>query len=69
MDFSGNFNDDLRFEYEDGTDVYQSCAVPFLGDFWIFGGESGKKRQVNLGPAKRDFFVKNSFLRIKLKRR
>lgn len=46
IDFSGNVNDDLRFEYEDGTDVYQSCAVTFLGEFWIFGGESGKKRQV-----------------------
>ena len=65
MDFSGNFNDDLRFEYEDGTDVYQSCAVPFLGDFWIFGGESGKKRQVNFGPAKTRVFRKKRFPKLK----
>ena len=45
----------MRFEYEVGTDVYQSCAVTFLGEFWIFGGESGKKDRLDFQLFIEDF--------------
>ena len=42
----GNVNNDLTFEYGEGTSTYGGCGVTFLGEFWYFGGES-YRRQVN----------------------
>ena len=44
--FKGNINEDLSFEYGDGTEAYQGCGVTFQNEFWYFGGNS-HKRQVN----------------------
>ena len=46
---SGNFNDDLNFEYGNGATVYQGCGAMFMDQFWYFGGfESNNIRQVNI---------------------
>ena len=45
--FKGNINEDLSFEYGDGTEAYNGCGVTFQNEFWYFGGDS-YKRQVNL---------------------
>ena len=46
---SGNYNDDLNFEYGDGTTVYCGCGSTLMGQFWYFGGypSTSNKRQVN----------------------
>ena len=45
---SGNFNDDINFEYGNGATVYQGCGAMFMDQFWYFGGsESNNIRQVN----------------------
>ena len=44
---SGNFDDDLNFEYGDGTTVYQGCGAMLMDQFWYFGGSgSANNRQV-----------------------
>ena len=40
---SGNINEDLTFEYGDGTQTYNGCAATFQNEFWYFGGN---ERQV-----------------------
>ena len=36
--FSGNVNEDLTFEYGDGTHAFQGCGVTLKDQFWYFGG-------------------------------
>ena len=49
----GDYDDDLNFEFGDGTDLHNGCAAHFLGEFWYFGGGGGSTesnpylRQVN----------------------
>ena len=46
--YSGTYNDDLDFEYGDGTSVYNGCGATLMGQFWYFGGSgSANNRQVN----------------------
>ena len=46
--YSGDYNDDLNFEYGAGTTVYCGCGATLMGQFWYFGGYgSANKRQVN----------------------
>ena len=46
--FSGNVNDDLDFEYAEGTSADHGCGATLFGQFWYFGGENseGTIRQV-----------------------
>ena len=45
--FSGDIDDDINFEYESNTEVYQSCATTLDGEMWVLGGYY-KRRQVNI---------------------
>ena len=46
--YSGTYNDDLDFEYGDGTSVYNGCGATLMGQFWYFGGSwNANDRQVN----------------------
>ena len=46
--FSGNFDDDLNFNYGDGATVYRGCGAMLMDQFWYFGGNgSANNRQVN----------------------
>ena len=38
--FEGNINEDLAFEYGDGTEASLGCGVTFQNEFWYFGGNS-----------------------------
>ena len=40
-------NEDLTFEYGDGTEVRYGCAATLNNEFWYFGGSSHADRQVN----------------------
>ena len=44
---SGHFDDDLNFEYGDGTTVKDGCGATLMDQFWYFGGSSANNRQVN----------------------
>ena len=45
--FSGNVNDDIDFEYGEGTDARYGCGATLFGQFWYFGGNgSSLNRQV-----------------------
>ena len=49
IDWEGTFNDDLNFEYGDGTTVNSGCGATLMDEFWYFGGSgSANKRQVNI---------------------
>ena len=43
----GNINENLAFEYGDGTEARSGCGVTFQNEFWYFGGYT-YKRQVFL---------------------
>ena len=43
----GNINEDLTFEYGDGTEVHHGCGVTFQNEFWYFGGTYPNNQQVN----------------------
>ena len=46
--FSGNFDDDLNFNFGDGATVYKGCGAMLMDQFWYFGGSgSANNRQVN----------------------
>ena len=45
---SGNYNDDINFEYGDGVTVAYGCGATLMDQFWYFGGGNPNKRQVNL---------------------
>jgi len=38
VDFNGNVNDDLKFEYGEGTTASYGCGATLNGEFWYFGG-------------------------------
>ena len=44
--YSGNVNEDLNFEYGEGTDVHGGCGALLRNVFWYFGGWKSNKRQV-----------------------
>ena len=47
IDFNGNENKQLNFDYDDGVTVYGGCGASLHGIFWYFGGRySNDKRQV-----------------------
>ena len=39
-------NDDLDFQFGDGTAVDFGCGATLFGEFWYFGGQDSFKRQV-----------------------
>ena len=41
VDFDGNINDDLGFEFGEGATVMNGCGATLNGEFWYFG--NGKK--------------------------
>ena len=43
--YYGNVDDDLIFEYGQGTGAYAGCGAILMGEMWYFGG-SFQKRQV-----------------------
>ena len=46
--FSGNFDDDINFEYGNDTTAFYGCGAMLMDQFWYFGGGgSGNNRQVN----------------------
>ena len=45
--FRGDIDDDINFEYEPNTEVYQSCAATLDGEMWVLGGYY-KRRQVKI---------------------
>jgi len=44
--FSGNVNEDLNFEYGEGTVVEGGCGALLRNVFWYFGGSYSNERQV-----------------------
>ena len=38
IDFEGNTNYHINFEFGDGTNVGYGCSATLNGDFWVFGG-------------------------------
>ena len=38
IDFEGNTNYDINFEFGEGTNVGYGCSATLNGDFWVFGG-------------------------------
>ena len=47
LDISGNVDDDLSFEYGEGTDADRGCGATLMGEMWYFGGFRNT-RQVSL---------------------
>ena len=45
--YSGNYNDDLNFEYGHATTAAYGCGATLMGQFWYFGGYGIATRQVN----------------------
>ena len=44
----GNINEDISFEYGEGSTAYYGCGVVFKGEYFYFGGEgSANNRQVS----------------------
>ena len=43
----GNINQDLTFEYADGTESRYGCGATLQNEFWYFGGDT-HKRQVGI---------------------
>ena len=39
-------DDDLIFEYGEGTDAYGGCGATLMGEMWYFGGVGSYMRQV-----------------------
>jgi len=48
VDFNGNVNEDLSFQYGDGTQAHYGCGATLKNIFWYFGGSGSNKRQVKL---------------------
>lgn len=50
MDFNGNVNYDIKFEYDDSngdTDLNGACTLAHHNDIWVLGGVNDP-RQVKL---------------------
>ena len=45
--FSGDFDDDIYFEYGTNTEAYGSCSASLNDRMFILGG-TNRKRQVNI---------------------
>ena len=44
----GNINEDVNFEYGEGSTAYYGCGVVFKGEYLYFGGEGpANNRQVS----------------------
>ena len=37
-EYSGDYDDDLNFEYGSDTEVETSCVASLGGEMWVFGG-------------------------------
>ena len=37
-------DDDLSFEYGEGTDAHYGCGATLMGEMWYFGGSSQTKQ-------------------------
>ena len=37
VDFNGNFNSNLDFEYTEDQMAENGCGVTYMGEFWYFG--------------------------------
>ena len=62
--FVGTFLGDVhdighRFEYGSDTEVNMGCGASIYDEFWYFGGESSKRRQVRMkvDPGKLFVFI------------
>ena len=44
--YSGTVNDDIDFEYGEGTKAAYGCGATLFGQFWYFGGSGETLRQV-----------------------
>ena len=51
----GNMNENLAFEYGDGTRAYAGCGATLNGEFWYFGGQ-GSKWNVSFSPVDYRFY-------------
>ena len=40
-------NEDLSFEYGDGTNSYRACGATLMGEMWLFGGHDKTIRQAS----------------------
>jgi hypothetical protein len=47
IDFDGNTQQPLDFEYGDGTAIEKGCGATLKNIFWYFGGSVSNKRQVS----------------------
>ena len=54
----GNINEDLAFEYDDGTETQNGCGATLQNEFWYFGG-ANHNRQVSISNSK---IILGSFL-------
>ena len=45
--FSGKYDDNLTFEFGEGTEVVDGCGATFMDEFWYFGGWY-EEQQVNI---------------------
>ena len=53
--YSGNINQDLAFEYGDGTAAQYGCGSTLNNEFWYFGGSN--KRQVKSQKYSLDIYL------------
>ena len=56
--FLGNINENLSFEFGDGTTAYGGCGATLNGEFWYFGGLDSYK---NVSLSLSDFRIYNLF--------
>ena len=47
LDFNGNVNDDIIFEYEENTDLNGACSLVQRNEIWVVGGVNDP-RQVRI---------------------
>ena len=57
MDFNGNVNNKVTFNFEDNTDLYGSCTVFYRGDWLVFGGNYQKRQVLTVTPCFRKICV------------
>ena len=57
LDFDGNMNSNVRFTFEDNTDLFASCSVLYDDKWYVFGGQY-QPRQVRTNHRKSREFVK-----------
>ena len=57
--FLGNINENLSFEYGNGTTAVDGCGATLNGEFWYFGGSRNNK---NVSLSLTDVRIYNLFL-------